>query len=185
MEHPPQKTTSNLLYPLERFYIDTSLPHVEHCYPDTMPQSYKNLLVHTNDMTSTLANFHHEGISLQVLDLQNSAGALYRKVLLIGDDSARPVEFGAIKINLDSFAPEPRKEIGDGKRPLGSIFQKYNIDHHCDPFSFISVLSDSIINAALKLEESQILFGRRNKITDSSHNTLAEVVEILPPIKDN
>ena len=95
MEHPPQKTTSNLLYPLERFYIDTSLPHVEHCYPDTMPQSYKNLLVHTNDMTSTLANFHHEGISLQVLDLQNSADALYRKVLLIGDDERTARAFAA------------------------------------------------------------------------------------------
>ena len=56
----------------------------------------------------------------------------------------------------------------------------YAITHTSRPKAFLRVLSDDFINAALKLSQSQWLYGRRNTLWDPQQRPLAEIVEILP-----
>ena len=51
------------------------------------------------------------------------------------------------------------------------------------PKAFLQVISDDRIGHALQLAVPQVLYGRRNTLTDLQQRPLAEIVEILPPEK--
>src|SRR5258707_8979664 len=94
-----------LVHPLDEFYAQTgqTLPPLNQVEGHAVPEPYKTLLVHQNDMTPTLEKFHQRSIHLQVLGRRRKENEYFREVILRLDGSNRPVEFGAIKINLSLF----------------------------------------------------------------------------------
>lgn len=132
-------------------------------------------------MTPTLEKFHGERIHLAVLSSQQRDDFYFREVVLLLDKTDKPVEFGAIKINLALFPSAARKEILEERRPLGTLLADYTITHTSRPKAYLRIHSDDFINASLKLDRSQWLFGRRNTLWNPEQRPLAEIVEILPP----
>ena len=120
-----------IAYPLDDFYAQAgrALPPIEAVAGDDVPEPYKSLLVHQDDMTPTLEKFHGERIHLAVLSRQQRDDFYFREVVLLLDKSDKPVEFGAIKINLALFPPAARKEILEERRPLGTLLADYTIVH--------------------------------------------------------
>src|SRR5688500_2657617 len=172
-----------LLYPLDEFYAREgwALPAVRAVDGEDVPEPYRQLLVHSQDMTPTLEGFHHDRIHLQVLARVLDGNTLWRQVLLKLDDSHRPVEFGAIVIYLQHFPPAAREEVLEGRRPLGTILHDHEIEHRSRPLTFIRVTPDGPMIDALKLMEPRALYGRRNVIRNAAGHELADIVEILPP----
>jgi hypothetical protein len=172
-----------IAYPLDDFYAQAgrALPPIEAVEGDAVPEPYKSLLVHEHDMTPTLEKFHGERIHLAVLSSQQRDDFYFREVVLLLDKTDKPVEFGAIKINLALFPSAARKEILEERRPLGTLLADYTITHTSRPKAYLRVHSDDFINASLKLDRSQWLFGRRNTLWNPEQRPLAEIVEILPP----
>ena len=181
--HTGMSAVLPIAYPLDDFYVQAGrdLPAIEAVEGDDVPEPYKSLLVHQDDMTPTLEKFHGERIHLSVLSRQQRDDFYFREVVLLLDKSDKPVEFGAIKINLALFPPPARKEILDERRPLGTLLADYSITHTSRPKAFLRVQSDDFINSALKLDKSQWLYGRRNTLWDPHQRPLAEILEILPP----
>ena len=182
------KSTINLnkfLYPLDLTYsaISQPLPKVEVLTSDTLGQPYDELLNHKNDMTETLENFYQQKLHLHVLEHQENGETLMRQVSLNLPDNT-PVEFGAIRIYLSHFDPLSRDLILKGEKPLGAILQENHIIHRANPKTFFRIWSDAIIENALNLKDSCWLFGRQNVHLDSNDNTLAEIIEILPPCEN-
>lgn len=173
-----------LLYPLDEFYVKSKvpLPPVEAIAESDVPEPYKQLLVHKNDMTPTLEQFHSGRIHIRVLDKRNDGDEYAREVVLLLNGSEQPVEFGAIVIHLQHFSQAARAQILDGKQPLGTILAINKMEHRSKPLAFIRVTSDAVIKTALKLEGQHELYGRRNVLFDARGNTLADVLEILPPV---
>jgi len=171
-----------IAYPLDDFYAQAGrdLPSIEPVSGDAVPEPYKSLLVHQDDMTPTLEKFHGEHIHLEVLSRQQRDDFYFREVVLLLDKSDQPVEFGAIKINLALFPSAARMEILAERRPLGTLLADYAIVHASRPKAYLRVHSDDFIDAALKLDKSQWLYGRRNTLLDPQQRVLAEIVEILP-----
>ncbi|MFO1498830.1 MAG: hypothetical protein U1G07_10630 [Verrucomicrobiota bacterium] len=89
-------------YPLDDFYARARLPlpEIEMIEPAEMPEPYRRLLVHNNDMTPTLSAYHARVIHLRVLGRQYRDDYYFREVVLVTDETELPVEFGAIRINL-------------------------------------------------------------------------------------
>ncbi len=172
-----------IAYPLDDFYAQAgrALPPIEPVEGEEVPEPYKSLLVHQDDMTPTLERFHGARIHLAVLSRQQRGDFYFREVVLLLDKSDKPVEFGAIKINLALFPPAARKEILEERHPLGTLLSFYALSHTSRPKAFLRVLSDDFINASLQLGKSQWLYGRRNTLWDPQQRPLAEIVEILPP----
>ena len=172
-----------IAYPLDDFYAQAgrALPPIEAVAGDDVPEPYKSLLVHQDDMTPTLEKFHGERIHLAVLSRQQRDDFYFREVVLLLDKSDKPVEFGAIKINLALFPSAARKEILEERRPLGALLGDYTIVHTSRPKAYLRIQSDDFINAAFRLDKSQWLYGRRNTLWDPQQRPLAEIVEILPP----
>ncbi len=183
-DRPLGAAVSPLAYPLDEFYAQARkpLPEIASIPGEIVPEPYKSLLVHTNDMTPTLESFYRHPVHLEVLRSQQRDDLYFREVVLHLDGSDAPVEFGAIKINLALFPAAARREILEEKTPLGHILRHHQIAHTCRPRAFLRVTPDDLIGPALKLSGGGPLFGRRNSLADPSHRSLAEVVEILSPI---
>ena len=172
-----------LVHPLDEFYARAGqpLPPLNPLDGEAVPEPFKTLLVHQNDMTPTLEQFHRQDIHLRVIGRRLEGNEYFREVVLLLDSNDQPVEFGAIKINLDLFPPAARRQILEERRPLGHILEECGIPHASRPRAFLRVASDPLINEALKLSGAHVLFGRRNTLFDPQGNALAEIVEILPP----
>jgi chorismate-pyruvate lyase len=134
-------------------------------------------------MTPTLEAFHGERIHLRVLGRWQEGDTYRREVALVLNGREQPVEFGAIVINLQHFPPAAREEILEGYRPLGTILATHNIERVSRPQAFLRVTSDDVMNEALQLDGTRVLYGRRNVLLDANGNVLADVVEILPLVK--
>lgn len=174
---------TSIAYPLDEFYARNglNLPPLDQIDGEAVPEPYKSLLVHERDMTSTLENFHKTGIHLRLISCQQRRDEYFREVVLVLDGSEKPVEFGAIKINLGLFPPAARQAILEGKYPLGHLLKDFAIEYQSRPKAFLRVASDKTINQMLKLSGAQRLFGRRNTLLNPAGESMAEIVEILPP----
>lgn len=182
---PPESApaaVSPFLYPLDDFYAvaHRPLPTIETVAGDEMPEPYRQLLVHDSDMTSTLAAFHGEPITLDVLSREVRNDAYLREVILRTKDSGKPVEFGAIRINLHRFDPEPRRRILNEVAPLGQILADCGVRYQSRPKTFLKITADEFIAGLLGVTVGTALYARRNTLSDPQHRPLAEIVEILP-----
>ena len=175
-----------LAHPLDDFYAQMGLPlpPLQQVDGEAVPQPYKHLLVHHDDMTPTLEKFHGRDIHLRLLGRRRRGNGYFREVVLLLDGTDQPVEFGAIKIFLDRFAPEARRQILQEQRPLGHIMQECAVKHSSRPKAFLRLASDHFINQALRLTGANVLYGRRNTLFDPPDRPLAEIVEILPPVTE-
>ncbi len=173
----------NLFYPLNEFYDQAGLPlpTVVRVADRDVPEPYKSLLVHTRDMTPTLADAYGRGIQLRVLKHMLRDDVFSRQIVLVLEGDQRPVVFGAVKIYLQHFPDEARRLVLEMKQPLGTILQTQNIAHASRPEAYIKVTADAAIDSALGLTGSPLLYGRRNALWNASQQALAQVVEILPP----
>lgn len=171
-----------LAHPLDEFYAieGQPLPPLAQVDGQAVPEPYRSLLVHQNDMTPTLESFHGCGVHLDVLGRRRKDDAYFREVILRLDSNKQPVEFGAIRINLSLFAPEAREQILHERLPLGHILHQHRIPHTSRPRAYLRLASDKLISKVLELSGAQVLFGRRNTLYDPQQRPLAEIVEILP-----
>lgn len=171
------------LYPLSLFYeqAQTALPTCTALDGKHMPQPYRNLLVHDKDMTPTLEHHHGQRLELELLMLQRTDDALMREVVLVTIDERRPVEFGAIRIELEPFEREAQDLIMGCRTPLGTILSEFDVEHICKPSAFFRVTCDAVIALALAADEACELYGRRNTLLTPDGRTIANVVEVLSP----
>jgi chorismate-pyruvate lyase len=169
--------------PLSDFYAaaGVELPPIERVSPDAVPEPFKSLLVHADDMTPTLERFHQHVLRIRVLGKRQLGETYLREVVLITEGDEIPVEFGAIRINLALFPAAARDLILAETLPLGRILADCRVPHSSHPSAFLRVQSDALIGSALGLLDPQVLYGRRNTLVDASNRPLAEIVEILPP----
>ncbi|MBM3882958.1 MAG: hypothetical protein FJ387_25105 [Verrucomicrobia bacterium] len=174
---------SPYIYPLDDFYARAGLPlpEIEVIPGDVVPEPYKTLLVHRNDMTPTLEDHYGCDIHLEILNREERGNFYFREVVLRLDKNEQPVEFGANKITLNLFSPPVRRLILEERIPLGHLLKVHKVPHHGCPKAFLRVQSDDLINRSFGLAGTQTLYGRRNTIWDEEERPLSEIVEILPP----
>lgn len=176
----------DLLYPLSEFLShgepEAGVP-LQRLEVDgvPMPEPYRGLLVHARDMTSTLEAYHGEEVGLRLLARRRHGESLFRQVVLVGRESSKMVEFGAIRIDLAGFPPPARQEILLGRLPLGTILARFRVAYESRPRLFFRIRSDRRIEEIFALPGRSLLYGRQNELITESGRLLAEVVEILPP----
>src|SRR6185436_11098115 len=80
-------------YPLDECYKrdNRKLPRIEEVTSTRMVEPYKSLLVHNNDMTSTLEKFHGAQIHLSLLRSWQDGASYFREVILTLDGNEKRV----------------------------------------------------------------------------------------------
>ena len=145
-----------------------------------IPLPYRDLVVHDKDMTSTLADFHSSGIGLEVLKETNEGSGYVREVVLFAEPTGKPVEYGAIQIQLDHFRPEVCNAIVEGKEPLGSILNRMQYTYASRPKGFFFIQAPLVCQKRFGCSEDSILHGRYNQLFKNEENEHSSIIEILP-----
>jgi chorismate-pyruvate lyase len=157
------------------------MPRIEQVAGADVPEPYKSLLVHFNDMTPTLAAHHHSSIYIDVLRSERRGDFYFREVVLRLDRGNKPVEFGANRVCLPRLPQDARDLILEEHLPLGQILHQCQVPHRSFPKCFIRVEADDFIDRAFGLEGRPTLYGRQARILDPHGQPISEIVEILPP----
>ncbi len=173
--------------PLGQIYgkSDLSLPGIIPIKLEGLPEPYRSLLAHQNDMTGTLETAFRDRVRLRVLRRRNSGGVLLREVVLVLEGNDRPVEFGVIRIHLLRLPAAARSDVLEGTLPLGRILQDHRVEYKSRPLDFFQVEAGAEMKDALSLAGSPTLYGRRNRLLTPANGLLAEVIEILPPAESD
>lgn len=141
---------------------------------------YQQLLVHDHDMTSELAGFHQDSISLSVLQSRQTGNQYFREVTLHAATTGAPVEYGLIEILLDSFPAELRPLILAGDTPLGAILTTSGLGFRSEPQGFFTIPADVLREVFPQSPAGAKLFGRYNYLVRGESTCLARILEILP-----
>ena len=175
--------TAEMLYPLSLFRERDGrpLPIVQVIEGAAMPPPYQALLVHQGDMTSRLEAFHASPMKLKVLNVERTADAYRREVLLCARDSGLPVEYGAIEINLQAFEEPLRSEVVEGRLPLGGLLNRAKFKYRSEPRAYLRILPDLTLCRLFGLDVAAAFFGRSNILLGDDGTVLATIVEVLRP----
>jgi len=178
----PDAGASDLLAPLSTIRPAAELPEAERVDAEDIPEPARSLLAHHRDMTPTLASFHGDAMGLLVLARHPGPDHLVREIVLFREGDGTPVEYGAIHIHLDRFAPAARAEIEAGGKPFGAVLADHGIPHGGCPHAYLKVLTNAWLERCLELPAGpHVLYGRRNVLRGPDGSALADVLEILPP----
>lgn len=172
---------AGLLYPLDAVYrrVGIALPHVRVVDAEDIPFPYRTLLVHTDDMTLTLERHFGGPVIVRPLSTLLSNQWYTRRVLLAQSYSGRPVEMGAIRINLKAFRPRTRRTILANHVPLGRLLRDDGVDFESRPRAFFALEPNAEMMGVFWMREPRELYGRRTEIFVDGVN-IGDIVEILP-----
>jgi hypothetical protein len=172
---------NGILYPLDFVYSLAGIapPKVRRTDPERLPQPYRTLLFHQNDMTLTLEQHFGGRVVIRALSTYSSGAWYFRRVLLVQEYSGRPVEMGAIRIRLDAFSARVRQQILGNVVPLGRILRDGGVDYQSRPRCFLEVTPNSEMMGVFWMREPRTLYGRRTEMAVGS-TKVGDIVEILP-----
>lgn len=146
--------------------------------PEEMELPYRDLLHHGSDMTSTLARFHGEEISLKVLKTSRADDKYLREVILYSGE--KPVEYGLIEVHLDHCRDDLRERVLAESEPLGGILNDSGIVYQSKPVGFLKIAPGEFSPDFFPSAGGEVLFGRYNELLDESDRVIARILEILP-----
>lgn len=167
--------------PLLAFCGDEAAKALEFLVPDQIPGPYRSLLVHESDMTGTLERYCGQAMLLHTIERVVTPDRVVRHVELRGAEDDQPAEFGAIEISLDQFEAGPREEILEGVIPLGTILKKAEMDFISRPVAYFRIQPGAAVRHSFGVPTDGWLYGRCNQLLAPNGQSIAEVVEILPP----
>jgi chorismate-pyruvate lyase len=170
-----------MLYPLDVLYAQAGIPGpvAKRTTAEKIPAPYDKLLVHQNEMTSTLEQHFGGRVAVRVLSASVKGRSYFRRVLLVMESSARPVAMGAVRILLDAFTPRVRARVLRQQEPLGRILRDARIDYGSRPTNFLEVTPNSEMLGVFWMPERQTLYGRQTQVTVGDAR-VGDIVEILP-----
>lgn len=174
--------TESLLWPLNLFCTVHSrvLPQITPLFGQQMPEPYKQLLVHKQNMTSTLEAFHASTIHIERLNVMPGEQETSREVVLRLDTNDKPVEYGASRIFIRSLPPKALELIDEGKIPLGTLLRMCDCKHTVEPSGFFRLRATPFFDNVFRDLDGSPLYGRRNTLVALDGKPIAEVCEILP-----
>jgi hypothetical protein len=145
-----------------------------------LPEPARRLLVHAQDMTSTLSAFHGRPLRVDVLQRRRLGDLYLREVLLRTVPGDEVVEYGVIAIALDSFTPSQQEAVLAGRVPLGGLLHQFGLPFTSAPICFFSIAPASLAHTPFAVNDDSLRFGRFNRLTGTDGTPLAHILEILP-----
>lgn len=147
----------------------------------TLPEPARSLLVHSRDMTSTLAAHHGSLLRVEKLQSCERDGLYLREVFLRTLKDGAIVEYGVIVVAFDQFSAWQQDAIRAGQAPLGGLLHRFEIPFVSTPIGFFAIAAERLAAKRLPASGGAECFGRFNRLARESGEPLAWILEILPP----
>lgn len=147
--------------------------------PAEVPPPFDRLLVHRNHMTTTLRDYYHEALVLDVLQHRLHGSIYTREILLRLERTERVVELGIARIHLDRMPAGVRQAVLERRTPLGDILIRHDVMREIRPRGFLKLpLSSGIRHYLQGASEGTQVYGRIGVI-EVNRVPAIEVLEIV------
>ena len=156
-------------------------PHAAEVPAAEVPEPYHRLLVHTHHMTVTLEEFYRSPVDVKVVCCRREGNEYARKSLLTAHTTGKVVQFGLVRIDLGACSDAVRREIVEGKTPLGRVLIQHNMLRRIEPVAFLRVTLSDEMAGWFGVAAGAATYGRLGVIYTGDRPAV-EVLEILAPV---
>jgi len=146
--------------------------------PGSIPPPYRDLLVPDHSMTVTLERHFGVQVALRTLFTWSRGRWYFRRIVLAREDSGRPVEMGAVHINLETVGPRIRAQILRQEIPIGRLLSHGPVPYRSRPKRFLAVTPNSEMMGVFWMREPRTLYGRQTELTLGGR-AIGDIIEIL------
>ena len=151
---------------------------------EKVPEPYKRMLAHDHHMTVTMEEYHQTLVDVEVLAKRTDGGFYSRKILFKKTGTDDRVQFGIVRLRLDTLAPDVRDEILSERIPLGRALIQHNVMRHIELGTVVRFVAGPALARQLKMEVGQTTYGRLATIFCDQRPAI-DLLEISSPITQN
>jgi len=144
-----------------------------------IPEPYRTLLAHDDDMTRTIEEHVRDRIVIRPLMVEHRARRYTRRVLLVQASSGRPAGMGAVRLDLDALGPRVRSQIVRAEAPLGRVLRDARLAYRRRIVHFLAVVPNAEMMGVFWMREPLTLYGRQTILTLKGAR-FGQVVDVLP-----
>ncbi len=170
---------------IELFYPDPAqLGVFEACPSEQCPAVYLKLLAHNAHMTVTVERRHGELVDVDVLQDAVIANHYQREILLKKQSDFAVVQYGIVRLKLDSISTEVRDEILAKEIPLGRVLIEHNVMRQVQLSTLWRVSCGPALAKLFAVPEATVTYGRTAMIFLDDEPAI-ELLEIVSPESEN
>ena len=146
---------------VELFYSDKNLfgTYVEQAEFD-LTKTARQLLAHNHHMTVTVEEYHGSLVDVKVLEARTNERFYSRKILLTRQSDDRVVQFGIVRLDLESIDALVRDEILSQHIPLGRILIQHDVLRRVELSSLWKITAGKDLSTCCEVPVGHNLFGR-------------------------
>ena len=179
---PSRRATPELRALTNLFYLSLDeLGEFEEVSAESLPEDARNLLWHEEHMTVTVEAFHSCAVDVRVLNTHSTASHYSRRIILTRQSDGSVVQFGIVRLNVNSLGRDVRAEIEAENTPLGRILIEYNVLRHVRLLSLWKIFPGSDLLRLFELDDSEVCYGRTALIYCNGLPAV-ELLEIVTPV---
>jgi chorismate-pyruvate lyase len=182
MVTPTRKATPELQALTSLFYASLDeLGKFSEVDASEMPETARKLLWHDEHMTETVEAFHGTPVDVSVLETNKTPTHYARRILLNRKTDGQVVQFGIVRLSVESLGNEVRQEIERQESPLGTILIRHNVLRQVRPMSLWKIVPGTDLRKLFGLDEIEVCFGRTALIYCDGLPAV-ELLEIVTPV---
>ncbi|MCC6509034.1 MAG: hypothetical protein IT423_08000 [Pirellulaceae bacterium] len=145
-----------------------------------LPVAYRRLLAHTGHMTVTVEDRHHSPVDVEVLEVQQNETHYSRQILLRRQTDRRVVQFGIVRLALETLDKAARDEIISQRTPLGRVLIDHGVMRAVQLLGLWEVTCGPDLASHFGTHVGHVTYGRTALIYCNSEPAV-ELLEIVAP----
>ncbi len=141
------------------------------------------MLAHNAHMTVTMEDYHQSPVDVRIIDRREDGDLYCRKILLLKSGTDEVVQFGIVRFHLQYVIEPVRREIIEGKTPLGRVLIKHNVLRHIDLGALLRIRVGAPLAGYFQMKQGEITYGRLATIF-CDQRPAVDLLEISAPLAD-
>lgn len=146
-----------------------------------MPDYARRLLAHQEHMTVTVEAFHGSLVDVRVLENFTRDDHYARKILLSRQSDGVVVQFGLVRLDLRTIAPDVRAEIESRSKPLGRILIEHNVLRQVELLALWRIRPGEELRKLLALSPEQTTIYGRSALIYCNGEPAVDLLEVVVP----
>ena len=148
---------------------------------DEVPEPYRRLLVHHGHMTLALETFWGGPVAVRVVNWLDDPVYYTRRIYLIRRSTGEPVEYGAVRIDLNLLEPVARDRILEQRTPLGRVLLDHGVLTRVNCDHYLRMTPSAEMRRVFPRCGPEPLYGRLATV-DFDGEPAMDLVEVMPTI---
>jgi chorismate-pyruvate lyase len=166
---------------IELFYQQPAeLANFQRCTAADCPSIYRQLLDHNEHMTVTVEQRHGEMVDVEVLRDSIQGNFYLREILLRKTSDRRVVQYGIVRLRLDSISGQVQQEILAKHTPLGRVLIEHDVLRQVQLAALWQVECGLPLAGWFNVPPGTVTFGRTAMIYLDGEPAI-ELLEVVAP----